>query len=738
MQDMVRVVRWCILGGVGLLMLAPLVVVPTLFFPFVTGKNFFVRIIIDVIFGLYVALTILDARYRPVWSRIALALGAFVGALTLATVFGVNSYNSFWSNYERMEGLITILHVVALFFVVAHTVRGRDEWRALIGISLGTSVLSAAYGFLQAVGAVAIVGEGRPAAGFGNSIYLSVYLMFHMMVLAYLALVKRGPMQWAYAALGAFLLFVFFASGSRGAFLGFIAALGVVLLWGALAASTVRIRNMLAGGVAVGVLAFVLMFTFSDSGFVRSIPLLSRFFSTDVLALGSDSRVLIWKIGLEGFTHKPLFGWGPGNFIVPFSLYYNSALFTAEPWFDRTHNMFVEWLVTAGVVGFLAYVSIFLAWGLTIRSLLRTGTIARPEAMILSALAIAYGVQNMFVFDNITTYLFVVMLSAYLVSRESVVQSGSSGAMGNSGVRVGLASGAVVVGVVCAIMFNAKPLVVSADLISSLNTFGQNKTATQIEEQFASTIALGTFGRTEVRERLADTMVNLSTKGEVSEQYIQLLDYAIREYEKELVEREPTLRSIIFAGKLNTIRYVVSKQESSRARAYELYQRAIEISPNYIQGRLGLAEIALASKDFITAKEQARISYEKVENKDGIFYPAVSVYLVADDAVSANAMLQLYTDPKIFNGFDESKSIQVISRALSVLSPTERLGFLETYEKAWRDYGPHGIIYLALAQTYGELGRLAEAEQMANRAALLTPSYAPQVEQFLKAIHGAR
>lgn len=740
MYEVSRALRWTILGGVGLLLLTPIVIAPTFFFPFITGKNFFARIIIDVIFGLYIGLAILDARYRPQLHRVGLALAAFVLALSAATIFSVDSYRSFWSNFERMEGLVTILHMFALFVIVAHIVRDAVTWRYLLATSLLVSVLSAGYGFLQMTGGVAIVGDGRPAAGFGNSIYLSVYIMLHMIIFGYLAITSRSSRRWWYASCTALLAIVFSASGSRGAFIGVAAAVGVVVLWNALTASTVRARSIMAGIAVTGALALGLIFMFPHNIFVRNVQVLDRLSATDLSMLGSDSRVLIWKIGIEGFTHRPLLGWGPGNFIVPFAEYYDSDLFTAEPWFDRTHNMFVEWLVTAGIIGFVAYISIFITWGLTIKSLLYRNVIENKEAMALTALIVAYGVQNVFVFDNIATYLFIAFFSAYLVSRDLWQDSQPPSVVSASPVRIIAAASAVVMGLVIAIMLNAKPIVVSAKLITALRGFSEkNITVEQVLQRFSETIELGTFGQTEVRERLADTLVSLSTQeAATSPQYIQLLDFAIAEYEKELTEHKRRLRDIIFTGKLHSIRYVVSNQKSSRDRAYELYESAIEQSPNYIQGRLGLAEVALASGDYPKAIEQGRISYDKVGNKDGIFYPVISIYLVANDAALAQELLTQYTDPTIFDGFDESKSIEVIKRALIVISTRERLPFLEAYEEAWRFGNPHGIIYLALAQTYGELGRFQDAENAARRAAELTPTYQEQVDDFVKVLYEAR
>ena len=34
---------------------------------------------------------------------------------------------------------------------------------------------------------------------------------------------------------------------------------------------------------------------------------------------------------------------------------------TREPFFDRAHNVFLDWLIAGGIVGLLAYLSIFAA-----------------------------------------------------------------------------------------------------------------------------------------------------------------------------------------------------------------------------------------------------------------------------------------------------------------------------------------------------------------------------------------
>src|SRR3989344_7787760 len=111
MSSLERTLLWMIWGCISLLLLTPLVVTNSLFFPFITGKNFFFRIIVEVIFGFYVALAILNRDFRPKKSPLLLVLTLFFAVVTLAALFGVDPYHSFWSNFERMEGLITHLHL---------------------------------------------------------------------------------------------------------------------------------------------------------------------------------------------------------------------------------------------------------------------------------------------------------------------------------------------------------------------------------------------------------------------------------------------------------------------------------------------------------------------------------------------------------------------------------------------------------------------------------------------------
>ncbi len=66
--------KYIILAGLFAIPFVPFVVTSSLFFPFITGKAFVFRLIVEIIFACYVALAIRDKSYRPKFSWISGAI----------------------------------------------------------------------------------------------------------------------------------------------------------------------------------------------------------------------------------------------------------------------------------------------------------------------------------------------------------------------------------------------------------------------------------------------------------------------------------------------------------------------------------------------------------------------------------------------------------------------------------------------------------------------------------------
>ncbi len=68
-------------------------------------------------------------------------------------------------------------------------------------------------------------------------------------------------------------------------------------------------------------------------------------------------RLDSWKMAWNGIKERPLLGWGQENFIGIYTV--NPIPFKGEQvWTDRAHNIVIEWLINAGILGLLSYMAI--------------------------------------------------------------------------------------------------------------------------------------------------------------------------------------------------------------------------------------------------------------------------------------------------------------------------------------------------------------------------------------------
>lgn len=111
-----------------------------------------------------------------------------------------------------------------------------------------------------------------------------------------------------------------------------------------------------------------------------------------------------------------LIGNGQENYVYVFSKYHDSRMYSQEPWFDRAHNVLFDWLTASGILGLFAYILLFV---ISIVSAIKSHKINIIEKYFISGALIAYFVHNLFVFDNITSYIMFIILIAYVASQEN-------------------------------------------------------------------------------------------------------------------------------------------------------------------------------------------------------------------------------------------------------------------------------------------------------------------------------
>lgn len=527
-----------ILFGLFILPFLPLFVANSMFFPFITGKNFAFRIIVEIVFSLWLILALWDKSFRPKRSLILYGVGLLLLVATLATIFGVNPYHSFWSNFERMDGLITLLHLGALFLVMTSVIKKERSWWNFFYASLIANALVLFIGFGQLLGMTQIHQGGvRLDASLGNAAYLAGYCLFHIFLAGYLFFRQRSLLvKWLMGFSLLANIAILYFTATRGTILGLLggAVLSALIL-------TVRgwkkpTVKKTALSLALVILILVgLFWGLRDSAFVQGSPVLSRFASISLTEATTQSRFLIWQMAWQGFKEKPILGWGPGNFSHVFVKYYDPLMWRQEPWFDRAHNIIFDWLISAGSLGLAAYLFIFVsAIYYLVRRLWRhfedSSELSKNKSKqkrdsvsddlremigigILVGLFLAYLFHNLFVFDNIISYFlyFSVLAFVHSVYANPVLDEPKFQQTKVSRDTTSLAQvGAVFVIILFVSGFyylNLKPITASQNLIKAIKAYPQGQT--QNLEYFQKVFAAETFASGEAREQLLNKTLSV-------------------------------------------------------------------------------------------------------------------------------------------------------------------------------------------------------------------------------------
>ena len=307
--------KWVIFGGLFTIPFIPFLVSSSLFFPFITTKAFVWRVIVEVIFAFWLILMLKEPEYRPKRSPILYAVLSFILIIGIADLLGDSPLKSFWSNFERMEGFISFLHLGA-FFLVVGSVFKEEHWKNWWNTSLIASFLMALHALTQ---------SGRVEGTFGNPIYLSVYMLFHVFIaLFYLMREKEAGWRYFYGVLIVFETFILYRTATRGAILGILG--GFVIL------ALLNIRKRASQGLLLGLLLLVGgFFLVRDTNFVKTSPVLSRFSSLSFEEIKTQGRYFVWPIAMKGFKEKPILGWGQENFHEVFQKHYVPEMYNLEP-----------------------------------------------------------------------------------------------------------------------------------------------------------------------------------------------------------------------------------------------------------------------------------------------------------------------------------------------------------------------------------------------------------------------
>jgi O-antigen ligase/tetratricopeptide (TPR) repeat protein len=739
--------RWGILSGIFLIPFVPFIIAqgttfPALFFPYITGKNFAFRILVELIFFLWVLLALKDPKYRPRGSWVMWTALAFVGWMAVATALSVDPIKSFWSNFERMEGYISLVHVF-LWFVVAGTVLSVENlWNRFLNTSIGVSAIMGLYALMQVLHVAGFQPSSQSGAradtSFGNATYLAVYLLIHSFLILFMLSRRRNDsgIQMLYGAALVLNLVGLYFTETRGAILGLIGGLIVAALWMLWQGRTAEWRTVrryaLGGLIAVVVLAGG-FFALRNTALVQSSSTLSRLASISLEDRTTISRFQIWQMAGQGFQERPLFGWGQENFNYVFNKYYDPSMYNQEAWFDRAHNQFLDWLIAGGLPAFVLYLGLYLvaAWVIVRNAVLNVG----ERAALLGLLA-GYAFHNLFVFDNLVSAVFFFALLAFLHSISAI--RAPSLALSRPVSDRGIAIAAPLIGIAGLLVvwaLNAPGMVRAHTLIDAIQTqeAGRNSAGQVVGvakdpkknlNEFTEVLGPvvwpgGPLGRQEAVEQYLQFASGVGAQQNINPQTKLDLFTSARDAGNQLLtERKGDARLELFMG-------TFLGQFGQVPESLGHLQKALEYSPKKQQILIQVGLTLLQGGDKESALKLLKQAYDSAPAFDQarIFYAAGLYY--AGRGAEADALLtERFGSAQV----DNPQLLQVFMN-------------LKLYDRAiaiWKkrvEASPKDVqVHLGLASTYFAACKIPEVLAELKEIARIEPSAAAEMTQIQKQI----
>lgn len=741
MHQIEKTLSWIVKGGLLLIPFIPLIVTRSMYFPFITGKNFTFRILIELLAVFWIGLMALSPRFRPKISPLAIFYGLFITILILATVLGLSPYKSLWSSYERMEGLFGHLHLFLYFFMLGSVFTALKDWRLFFNTSIVVSAIVTIYGFVQlAGGAVIHQGGTRVDATMGNATYLAVYLLFHLFLIAiFFFQTRESWLKGIYGALFFLESIVLYFTASRGPLLGFLFGAAVFALLFAFLEKG-RIRKIAIGVLFAALLIPTVFFFVKDTEVVRSSDTLGRFVNMlgDPAARG---RFTIWKMAFQGWQERPVLGWGQESFIYVFSKYYDPSLWQNEPWFDRAHNVFLDWLTASGILGLGAYLAIFgAALFLCFRSF-QNGRIDRFMFAGVLALLSAHFFQNLFVFDNLTSYLMFFAVLAW-VHRSSIGEGGREGDAAASPVlvpqkkEVPISSPpnmivvfsvmllAGVFAVYAIFTFNIKPVRTASFIINALKAAANPDPAGKVDavqEELSKGIGLNTFGTPEAREQANQIGNNIIQNPAIAPQdKKKYLAFVIDEMEKQRKDEPFDVRAIAFISNA----YLAAGRYGDVLATID---EALKISKNRQNFYFVAGEAYLSGGQPDKAIEALRAAYGLDPQYSEAVHNLAIVLILSGKAKEGEDILEkhfgsrIVAEPKYVIAYRNIGDLEKVTRVLEKLVAAS----------------PQNAQYRAeLGSSYFQIGRNSEAIAELQKAIELEPRFREQGEKIIEQIRG--
>jgi len=366
------------------------------------NKMMFVYTITVLVGGLFLAKAAIVGKLAIKRTPVDLFILAFLVANILSTVFSIDPHVSIWGYYSRFhQGLLATFSYIILFYVLVSTVKAAGEAfrinfvkRLLLFSFLGAFVCSIIaimehFGkdplcfFINRQFDVSCWVQdvaNRVYATMGQPNWLAAYLLILLPVVIFIFLSKIKKGGWGaiiFGALGIVFYLALIFTKSRSGFLAFWA---IFVLGFLVTVFSSRKKDLIKGLFILFIIFFTLTLIYKTP-FEKINQKMDIFTSNKKaqeeivekddkdgpinISESGDIRKIVWGGAIDIFLAYPVFGSGVETFAYSYYKFKPIEHNTLSEWdfiYNKAHNEYLNYLATTGIIGFISYLAMILAF----------------------------------------------------------------------------------------------------------------------------------------------------------------------------------------------------------------------------------------------------------------------------------------------------------------------------------------------------------------------------------------
>ncbi len=366
-------------------------------------------------------------KIRILKSPILAAIGVYFLCLVISALGGLSFSNSWWSVITRTTGLWYFIHLGFYLLLLVGLLSDPVRRNKIVLVTIVATALYSLCALLSPQGLnVLFIGYVNDGFTLGNSTFAAMYVLGALLLSLYYIFQAKIKKWWM--SLIPFALVIHpdiinpviwlgdFSKGILGeaqitSYAVGLSFVGLVLVWLISCIKDIRLKTKVAYS-AFGLLILVGIFfaisLLSPGGSIRGA----------YLERSTAARPLVWELSQIAIEKKLWFGWGTDNFERVFEQHFDNRLlqdeYGNEAWFDRAHNVFIDQLVDNGVIGLLAYLTLYLVtlWCLIYAALHSLEKRDRLLSSILVVYVTLHFLELQTAFDTSISYPMTIMVIA--------------------------------------------------------------------------------------------------------------------------------------------------------------------------------------------------------------------------------------------------------------------------------------------------------------------------------------